>query len=272
VREWTRLAARTVTARVACVAWVAGVAPAAGCVFPGQEPTGLELSWRFVEANLVDGEDALRVRSCHGVNVAQLRADVADEDDDTRAGQFAFDCELGFQTVEQFQTAASDAYLRLSPGNYSVAMFALDGEGAADLLSDEVVDVAGRQITVQSYVLSRITFDWTVQLESTDTCVALALDLSLDDPAADLALPGDEEAPETVRYREALVSDRALSLSGGETACSADLAGSHVVPDMDRGTYRLDVIADGQTCSVRVEIGPDNTDTVIDLAALPCDG
>ena len=31
---------------------------ASGCVYPATEPTGMELSWRFLETNLADGEDA----------------------------------------------------------------------------------------------------------------------------------------------------------------------------------------------------------------------
>ena len=59
----------------------------------------------------------------------------------------------------------------------------LRGYGGTDPLVEETVEVASRQITVQPYVITRATFDWTIELQSTDTCAAVNLALLHDDAA-----------------------------------------------------------------------------------------
>lgn len=245
-----------------------------GCVFPGQEPTGLELSWRFVEANLVDGEDGRAVRTCAGADVVELIVDITDTDDESRSDAFEFDCELGYQTVEQFQTAASDAFIRLLPGDYDVRISSLGADGEAETVVEETVEVASRQITVQPHVITRATFDWTIELQSTDTCAAVNLALLHDDAAVALAGfdPEAEDVDMTPPYRQALTTDRGLSLSGMQTACAAELGGAHIVPDMDRGAYLLEVVVDGSACAIRLDLDPASATTVVDLANLPCNG
>ena len=247
-----------------------------GCVFPGQEPTGLEASWRFVEGNLADGEEGRAVRTCEGADVTEMIIDLVDVDDESRAGQFAFDCELGFQTIEQFQTAASEAFIRLQPGDYDMVITARGADGDTEILVEETVEVAGRQITVEPYVVTRATFDWTIELQSTDTCAAVTLALSYDDAATSLAGfdPEAEDAEATPPYRQALASDRGLSLSGQQTPCTPELGGAHVVGAMDRGNYLLEVVADGTACAIRLDLGPNPSaaTTVVDLANLPCNG
>ncbi len=255
-------------------AWGLTALLAAGCVFPGQEPTGLEVSWRFVEGNLADGDEGRAVRTCEGADVRQMVVGLVDTDDESRAGQFAFDCETGFQTVEQFQTAASDAFIRLQPGDYELSISAVGAAGDTETLVEETVEVASRQITVEPYVVTRATFDWTIELQSTDTCAAVNLALSYDDPAVSLASfdPEAEDAEATRAYRLALATDRGLSLSGEPTPCTPELGGAHVVADVDRGHYLLEVVADGTACAIRLDLDPSVTTTVVDLANLPCNG
>jgi hypothetical protein len=253
-------------------ALIAATLTLSACVFPGQEPTGLELSWRFVEGNPADGDEGIRVRTCAGADVSAVRAELVDLDDESRAGEFEFDCELGFQTVEQFQTTASDAYIQLNPGDYSLQLVAIGADGAPELLVEDEIDVAGRQITVQPYAVQRATFDWTIELASTDTCAAVTLALHFDDPAEHLAMFEEDDDAESPLYRQALASDRGLELSGSQTPCTAELAGPHVVPQMDRGTYLLEILVDDRSCAMRIELDPARTTTALDLAALPCDG
>jgi hypothetical protein len=78
---------------------VLAVASSTGCVFPTDEPTGVELSWKFVEVNQADGEEATRVLTCAGALAEDIAARVVDVDDPRgRQGTFRFDCEDGFQT------------------------------------------------------------------------------------------------------------------------------------------------------------------------------
>jgi hypothetical protein len=246
---------------------------AAACVYPGQEPTGLELSWRFVEDNLADGEEALRVRTCEGAEVSRVDVKIVDLDDEERAETFEFDCAIGYQTVEQFQTSASDAYIRLDSGDYSLALTAVAPDGATELLAQSEVDVSGRQITVEPQVLRRATFDWTIELVSTDACAELSLAVFHDDPAAALAdFDEDAEDPTATRYRAGLATDRGIAVSGEPVACSAELAGTHLVADVDPGTYRLDVEVDGTACAIRLDLDAAHSTTTVDLAALPCNG
>lgn len=246
---------------------------AIGCVYPADDPTGLEMSWRFVEANLVDGEEGQRVRTCEGVGVQTLLIQVEDQDDPTRRGSFRFDCEAGYQTQTEFQTEASDVFIPLRPGDYAVSVTAVDTEGGNELLSMREVDVLARGLTVEVFELVREPVTWTLSLSGLNACNGLSLALYYADPAVALADPpeNDEGEVEPTLYREGLQTDRALSLAGAGTACSPDLAGEHAVEMVDPGRYRLEALVDGRVCALSVTLG-ESSSMSIDLSNLPCEG
>ena len=250
---------------------LAGVA--GGCVYPAHEPTGLELSWRFFEGNPTDGEASLRVRSCSGVFVSTMWLNVYDDDDEARTGTFRFPCDEGFQTISAFQTEASDAFVRLDSGDYRVELFSRLASGELEFLAERTFDVNGRGVTVEPWLLTRPTFDWELVLAGTDTCQTVSMRLDYADAVAALPeLPeGDDEEPEApLAYRDNLSTDRGLALGGQEQAC-AGLEGTHVVTQMDRGDYLLEIVVDGRTCEVPLALEPFAAPTTIDLNGLTCD-
>lgn len=247
-----------------------------GCVYPAHEPTGLELSWRFFEGNPADGDASKRVRSCSAVFVSTMWMNVYDDDDEDRTGTFRFPCDDGFQTISEFQTEASDAFLRLGSGDYRVELFSRKADGELELLAERTFDVNGRGVTVEPWLLTRPTFDWEIVLAGADTCQSLSLRLDYAD--AEAALPElaiedqdeDEEPDVPLAYRDNLSSDRGLLLGGQEQSC-AGFEGAHVVAQMDRGDYLLEVIVDGRTCEVPLSLEPFAEPTMIDLNGLTCD-
>lgn len=247
-----------------------------GCVYPATEPTGMELSWRFVEQELSDGEDAVRVRTCAGAIADQLAVSVEDSDDPQRQGVFRFDCVLGFQTATDFQTQASDAFIRLDPGRYAVTMRAVDD--AANAVVDEEVDfrdveVESRGVTVVTWELQRAPVSWSLELQGTESCDSMTLALYYATPEVDLAEYVADDEQSLPLYRTELVSDRGLGVAGEAIACDTMLSGMHRFEGLDRGEYLLEVGADGQVCAVRVDLrSPDDVAGVIDLASLPCAG
>lgn len=244
-----------------------------GCVFPTDDPTGLELSWRFLEVNEVDGEEGQRDRTCDGVDVERIVLEIADLDEADRHGTFRFDCEAGYQTVQEFQTQASDAFLELRPGDYRVTLAGIFAPGGQEVLITRDVDVTGRGLTVEVFELARETTAWELAVQGADACTELSLALLYADPATTLAEPPVDEDDEVVPtiYRENLVTDRGLALGGQTTACAAELDGVHVIDGIDPGAYRLELTVDGQPCAIGVGIAAD-TSTPIDLANLPCQG
>lgn len=250
----------------------------AGCVFPSSEPTGVEFSWRFFEANLVDGEDRAAVRSCAGASVETVEVDITDDDSPRRQGVFRFPCDFGYQTLTEFQTEASDAFVELDPGAYTMRVFAVDPEtdsAAGELLEERTIDVADRRITTAPWELSRATVDWSLQLSGATECTELTLSLVYEDAAVQLPelVLEDDEAGTAVLYREELVSDDdVLRFDGVAVACGEALEAIHTVPAIDRGTYLLEIGLDGTTCAVRVEIDPTQASLPLDLANLPCAG
>ena len=255
-----------------------GLVFAGGCVFPAGEPTGVELSWRFTEANMVDGEEAPRARGCVGVEAAQIAADITDDDTPSRQGIFRFDCEAGYQTQREFQTEASDAFVELDPGLYQMRLFALDDGvsfGGGELLEEREVDVADRQVTTELWELVRAPLTWELALTGTEDCAELTLALFYDNPVEQLPEDDlDEEQVERgVLYRENLTSeDGALRFDGTPIECGPALATTHRVLDVDRGDYVLEVAAGSSACRVRVGIGPESASLPLDLANLPCAG
>lgn len=244
---------------------------AAGCVFPTDEPTGVELSWKFIEVNQADGEDAVRLITCKGAIVDRVAAYIVDVGEPRgRQGTFRFECADGYQTDSDAAVESSDAFVQLHPGDYDVSL-RIETPGAQDeVLSARTIEVLSRAATLELWELRRAPVEWTLVLDGADTCQQVGVALFYDTPGEALAEPPlDEDGePVAVLYREMLASDRGLSLAGAAQACT-DAAGTHVFADMDRGEYRLEVTVDGVTCPFSVAVAPDTT-TMIDLTALPC--
>ncbi len=242
---------------------------AGGCVFPNENPTGIEFSWLFREAEGSDGDEGRRVLTCDGVGIETLAATVIDQGHDDRHGVFRFACTQGFQTDDDLARTASEAFLELHPRNYDVTLWAAD-EGDHEVLSNRAVDVLSRSVTLELWELTRAPIDWSLQVVHPEACTALMLSLEYADPANALAEPelDDEGDAVATRYRTALASDRGLSVSGAEGTCAA-AGGAHVFAGVDRGHYRLVVTADQAECAIEVELAAGVT-TTLDLAALPC--
>lgn len=248
-----------------------------GCVFPIDEPSGVALSWRFYEGNGIDGKDAQQLRTCKGVGIDTLTFAVVDEGNPDRAGTFEFGCGVGYQTPDQYQTEASDAFISLHGGTYDFDVVARGPDREADV-SMRTVDVQSRGSTSESLDLGLDPVDWSFDLEGLGGCQQLQLTLRYADPANDLAVPPMDDngnVPDVV-YRKGLVTDKGLSLGGDTTMCSADIAGLNTVPELDIGTYVLAITVDGATCNQHLNITPDSGATsragLIDLAKLQCDG
>lgn len=249
---------------------------AGACVYPATEPTGMELSWRFVEHNQADGEEAVMVRSCGGAITEQIAVEVMDQDTPRRDGTFRYDCTQGYQTANDLQTEASDAFIRLDPGRYTVTIHAVDDAMNApddEQVATREVEVEERIITVASWELVRTPVDWTLEVMNGDACDSMTLALYYASPEAALAeyTPDDEQS--LPLYRKALASDRGLAVGGEAVDCAAEWSGPHVFAGVDRGDYLLELVADGTTCALRVDLlSRDGMTSVIDLANLPCDG
>lgn len=257
-----------------------------GCVYPASEPSGIELSWSFVESNEVDknevdkedadDEDAVRVRSCTGAHVEQLAFEIDDVDDPRRHGVFRFDCITGFQTSIELQTAASDAFVPLQAGTYSVTVLAVDdatNAPDAERLDAREVDVAERGVRVEIWELRRAPVTWTMELRGGDACESVAMSLVYAAPEADLPELTPSNDDPLPLYRSALRSDRDLEVGGQPTPCGPALDGVHRFEGIDRGAYLLELDVDGRACAVQVDLrGSAGATSVIDLASLPCGG
>lgn len=250
----------------------------AGCVFPAGDPTGVELSWRFLEANAIDGEESIRARSCAGIAVDQIAVDITDDDTPGRQGIFRFGCDSGYQTQREFQTEASDAFVELDPGPYRMQVLTLAADalfGDAELLEEREVDVADRQVTTELWELVRPPLTWELELTGAEDCGELSLALFYDNPVEQLPEVDLEEGQEDdgLLYRQNLASeDGALRFDGTPTECSAALDATHRVADVDAGAYVLEVTTGSAACRVRVAIGPETPSLPLDLANLPCAG
>ena len=279
-----------VATRIASTGLLLAAGIASSCVFPADEPTGVELSWRFVEVNEIDGADTNRIRTCDGAEVDEVVFEITDSDDASRSEDFVFDCETGFQTAEQFQTQASDVFIPLRSGGYEVVVTARLDDGQTEVLLEDTFDVLSRALTVQSLDLARATVDWPLTLVGAQSCQNLSLSLFYADPEQQLAdgagagtggddgedtdggdTDGGDEPTQNLLYRETLRTDRGVSLAGEPVECSAELDGVHLVPGVDPGKYRLLMQVDETSCARSVDIEPEAM-AVIDLANLSCDG
>ncbi|HET6585385.1 MAG TPA: hypothetical protein VFG69_18130 [Nannocystaceae bacterium] len=248
---------------------------ASACVFPTDEPTGIEFSWQFREVSTVDQDDdedaAPRILTCAGATVDRIAAHVVDVDSPERQGTFRFGCDDGFQTAEDAQLAASGAFVQLHPGDYDVSLAIETPGGADELLGARTVEVLSRSATLELWELQRAPVDWVLVLDGAESCTEVGVALYYDAPAEALAQPpldSEGEPLADVLYREAATSDRGLGLAGTSLACDS-AAGAHLFSGIDRGGYRLDITVDGVTCPLALSIAPSTT-TTIDLGALPC--
>ena len=177
----------------------------------------------------------------------------------------------------ELQTEASDAFVRLDPGAYEIAVLVADDASNAQLaerVMEREVEVDERGVTVELWQLQRAPVAWTLELRGADACESLALSLAYAAPEIDLPdqPPLDADEPPLL-YGPALRSDRELPLGGQAVACEAALDGVHRFEGVDRGDYLLVLDVDGRGCEVRVDLrGRDGASSVIDLASLPCDG
>lgn len=248
------------------------------CALPADEPTGLEFSWRFVEVNTVDGEENQRLRSCDGGLIDEVVFSITDTTDASRSEIFRYDCRIGYQSIAEFSTESSDAFVELRPEKYDVLV---DIVGVTPGGSDEVrrvrtmsIDVLKRTITLQDFDFGLEPVELQLSLLQTDICEEVGLSLRYANTESDLGEPPINEDGTSITallYRQGLQTDQGLSLSGDPAPC-AELPTEHTVPEVDPGRYLLDVAVDATVCTVDLEVGLGAEAHVIDLANLPCEG
>lgn len=248
------------------------------CVLPADEPTGLEFSWRFIESNTVDGEENQRLRSCGGGGVDEVVFSITDSADASRSEVFRYDCETGYQTVSEFATESSAAFVELRPKKYEVLVDVVSETpaGAEDIrrVRTMEIDVLERTITLQDFDFGLEPVELELSLAQTDLCEEVGLSLRYANLEADLAEPPLNEDGTTVTslpYREGLQTNHGLSLSGDPSPCP-ELPTVHTVLEVDPGRYLLDVAVDATVCTIDLEVGLGAEAHVIDLANLPCEG
>lgn len=249
-----------------------------GCVLPADEPTGLELSWRFIEVNTLDGEEAQRLRSCDGGFIDEVVLTITDGSDAERSDTFRYPCGYGYQTPSEFQVDASDAFIELRPREYEVLVDIVelesDGSTTSRRARDLTVKVLDRTITRQDFDFGLEPVEVQLSFEGADACDTVALAWRYDDPERALAEPPRDEdgtAATSLLYREGLATEQGVSLAGESTAC-AELAETQQVLEVDPGNYTLHVDRDGVACALDLTVTQRGAEHVIDLANLPCDG
>lgn len=249
--------------------------PLGACVLPVFPPSGLELSWRFLEVYPVAAdEEEPPVRTCVGSGFETVVFDIDDTRDEVRQGTFAFDCEIGFQTEEEFQTQSTSAYVNLNGSLYAIAVA---GDGMTEFgvpLGTEEVSVSSQTTTLHAFLLARDGVTWSFDLASPQACAQMTMSLFYADPKATLTEPLLDEAENALPmlYRPNLLTDTGLSLSGAPIVCEAGIVTTHRVVGIDPGAYRLEIARDGVVCRMPLQItGEGRTDT-FDLANLVCEG
>ena len=257
---------------------IVGCLGLAGCVLPADEPTGMELSWRFVEVNTVDGEDAQRLRSCDGGLMTEIVFSITDTSDAERSESFRYPCTYGFQTPSEFQTESSDAFVELKPRSYEVLIDLVgtdpDGTEVVRRARDLEVNVLERSVTLQDFDFGLETNEVALTLSGLNGCDEFALTMRYEDPEASLAEPprsDDGTVVAELMYREGLQTADGVSLAGAASSC-ADTAEQQTIAEVDPGVYVVDVSVDGVVCPVDLVVGLSGAEHVIDLANLPCDG
>lgn len=250
----------------------------AGCVLPADEPTGLELSWRILEVNTIDGEDAQRLRTCDGGRVEEFVLAITDRDEPSRAETFRYPCSTGYQTLSEFRTESSDAFIELRPRAYEIQIdlvsVTADSGTHVRRVRDLEVDVLERTVTRQDFDFGLEAVELDMMITGTESCDEVAFVLGYADPGAALVEPpldADGDPVPSLLYRDALSTDAGLSLAGDATSC-ADLERDHRVVEVDPGDYALEVVLGERVCRIDVAVGAGGAAHVIDLANLPCDG
>jgi hypothetical protein len=250
----------------------------AGCVLPADEPTGLELSWRLVEVNTLDGEEAQRLRSCDGGLMNEIVFSITDASDAGRSESFRYPCTYGFQTPAEFQTESSDAFVELKPRTYEILIDLVgtnaDGTEIVRRARDIEVDVLERSVTLQDFDFGLEPVEVGLALSGLDGCDEFALTMRYADPEGALAEPprrDDGTVVDELLYRESLETSEGVSLAGTASSC-AEASEQHTIAEIDPGAYVLDVAVDGVVCPVDLTVGLSGAEHVIDLANLPCDG
>ncbi|MBK8234993.1 MAG: hypothetical protein IPK74_05525 [Deltaproteobacteria bacterium] len=236
------------------------------CVFPSDNPTGIEFSWLFKEHEASDGDAGRRVRTCEGVHAETMAAELQDTGEPGRHGVFRFVCEDGFQTANDLARTASEAFVELHPRDYEVTL-SVDDAGDHEVLAQRTVDVLARAVTLELWELARAPITWTLDLQHADACGDVGVALYYDDPVRDLAEPelDDEGAAVPLLYRTTLRSDRGLDLTGEAGSCESR-GGLHRFEAFDAGRYRLERTVDGASCSVVLDLRETGT-TVVDLSS-----
>ncbi len=233
----------------------------AGCVFPAQPATGIELGWRFVEAvpEPPDGASAV-IRNCVGTLVDEVEVTVRDLEDLTRETTRVYECKSGFRS-DAFFVGTTDVFFELRPGNYAFeAVFVDEGEVVKQF--EQEVDVSARGIEP---VLLDAMFEplgWGLSVHNVNACQTAAFGLRRADADRDVA------TSEPPGYGEALKSQHGLQLDGVQRSCGELIDGSHAFTS-DRGHYILEISVDGQVCEVPVTVRGTQTQLDIDMAA-PC--
>lgn len=242
---------------------------AESCVLPASNATGIEFSWRFVEANTVDDEGEPRTRTCAGSHVDVITIDVQDINDPMRFGQFSIACDAGLSLEGEERAALSDAYLELKDGIYQIDVSVIPTEAfMGEYATQRMINVSGNQLTEYDLTFTRRPIQWTLHVIDA-ACDQAALTLVYDDPLLDLLEPPADAESTDILYRQNLTTQAGLSLAGQPIACDA-WAGTHRVDNIDPGIYRLLVDIDGQLCEQAVTIDRNNPSTELDVSALDC--
>jgi hypothetical protein len=234
----------------------------------------MELSWRFVETNLADGDEGRRVRTCDGAGIGELDFHIQDQDDEARQGRFSFACADGFQTAVEFQRETSGAFIELHPSAYGVQVV-MRGQ-YEQAFDPRDVQVSSSALALESFDLAMAPVTWSLTFANVDACSTVSLVLAYALPADDLADAAEteegDEPPANLLYRQALATNRGTSLAGGPSPCDVTLEGEHLVETLDPGRYRLVLDVDGSSCNVPIDVWSTNINTTLDLANLPCAG
>jgi hypothetical protein len=253
------------------------------CVLPRFDASGAELSWFLSEAR--GPEDERAVRTCTGARVTAVEVVVVDEADEDRRKKLRWTCEQGYRTPAEFFTTVSDAFVPLRPGSYRFHVATLDEpaargeEGTMLVLSDDVhtVPIGSDDATQIQWDITPGTIAWEIEVRGTATCAQVELRLVHADAEAALAEPPEpDEAPEAPEaddptYRSDLATDGGLRLGGEPTACADLEDGLHIVREVDRGAYVLELnVDDGPACAIDVELDGRQGVLTLDLGDPPC--
>lgn len=249
---------------------VAGAVAISSCVFPGDPPTGVELSWRFPEQFGQASDEAPPIRTCFGALVDEVEVTVRDRDAPEREQTTTYACKAGFYGFEAPFVGTTSVFYELRPGAYSVDFgfyegFEADGSRREVHTQTAEMDVNAKGIAPVAFDISLEGAMWEVALANPDACQSARFWL---EHASEDNLVASED-PAGGAYGNELESQHGLPLDGREQACSNLVAGVHQLLS-DRGQYTLHLEVDGQICQRPVTVASDDgLQTTIDLLH-PC--